>query len=144
MLNKTFFCFDFGTKNIGVAIGQNIICIANPLTTIQSKKKNHINWIKIQHLLKIWQPNHIIIGYPMNMDGTDQRLTDCVKIFAKTFNEKFKIPVEFYDERLSTVEAKSKLFKKGGYRALKKKYINSLSAVVILQSWFEDVYKKNK
>lgn len=79
--NKIFICFDFGEKNIGIAIGQKITKTATSLTTLKSRKKK-INWIKIKKILKDWKPDKIIIGLPMDMYGKEQEITKKVYNFA--------------------------------------------------------------
>ncbi|QJC33350.1 Holliday junction resolvase RuvX [Enterobacteriaceae endosymbiont of Donacia clavipes] len=138
--NITLLAFDYGTKNIGVAVGQSIIRIAHTLKVIKNKKSGIINWIILNDLINEWQPKKIIVGLPLQMDGSQQYTTVLTKKFAYYIKKKFNINVELHDERLSTVEAKYILFKYGGWKKLKKKNINSLSASIILQSWFE----KNK
>ncbi|XAJ77727.1 Holliday junction resolvase RuvX [Buchnera aphidicola (Ceratovacuna keduensis)] len=129
-----YISFDYGTKNIGVAIGQKITNTGNILDSIKSKNKN-INWKKIEKIIKLWNPKSIIIGLPLNMDGTEQKFTKQTKNFANKVSKKFNIKVHMHDERLSTVEAKSILFKKG-FKNLTKNKINSTSALIILESWF--------
>lgn len=125
--------FDFGTKKIGVAIGQKITCTANILNTINVK--NGIpNWNQISHLIIYWNPKIIIVGYPLNMDGSKQKITKKTILFAKILKQKYLINVELHDERLTTIESKSILYKNKKYKNIKKN-IHSLSAVLILESW---------
>ncbi|MBK4764796.1 MAG: Holliday junction resolvase RuvX [Pantoea sp. Brub] len=131
---KIILGFDFGMKNIGVAIGQTITRISSPLMTINSKC-NKINWSKIDSLLTKWQPNLIIVGLPLNMDGTEQSFTKITRKFVNCLKDKYKIQVYLQDERLTTVQARIDLFEQGGYSCLKKKLINSKSAAIILQDW---------
>ena len=126
--------FDFGTKNIGVAVGQTYTQTARSLKSIQTKQQ--INIEKFKKLFNEWEPNTVIVGYPLNMDGTKQKITQQSQTFSKKLKKIFKVPVLLHDERLSTVEAKSILFEKYGYKSLQKKNIDSMSAVVILESWF--------
>ncbi|WP_343128162.1 Holliday junction resolvase RuvX [Buchnera aphidicola (Takecallis taiwana)] len=131
--------FDFGTKNIGVAIGQNITCTAHALNCI--KVKNGIpDWNKIHHLITYWMPELIIVGYPLNMNGSQQKFTKKTITFAKLLKQRFLIDVKLHDERLTTIESKSILYMQGGYKKLKKNNINALSAALILESWLQ----KNK
>ncbi|QJC35349.1 Holliday junction resolvase RuvX [Enterobacteriaceae endosymbiont of Donacia proxima] len=135
----TLLAFDYGTKNIGVAVGQSFIRIAHTLKVIKNKKSGAINWIKFNNLFNQWKPKKIIIGLPLQMDGSQQYITTLVKKFAFHIKKKFNINnIEFHDERLSTVEAKNILFTTGGWKNLQKSDINSLSASIILQSWFEN------
>lgn len=127
--------FDFGTRSIGLAVGQDITETAQPITAIRAK--NGIpNWQEIEQLLAEWQPNYLVVGLPLNIDGTSQTLTQKAQGFADQLHARFGYSVYLHDERLSTVEAKAHLFNKGGYRALQKGHIDSISAVVILESWF--------
>lgn len=131
--------FDFGTKNIGVAIGQNITYTAHALNCIQVKK-GIPDWNKINTLITCWMPKLIIVGYPLNMNGSKQKFTKKTIIFSKLLKKRFHIDVELHDERLTTIESKSILYMQGGYKKLKKNYIDALSAALILESWFQ----KNK
>ncbi|AKC32557.1 Holliday junction resolvase RuvX [Candidatus Pantoea carbekii] len=136
MVSDILLGFDFGTKSIGVAVGQKLTCTARALTTLKAKNgKPH--WHQIAKLLKDWQPNYTVVGLPLNMDGTEQPLSKQVYTFANDLFTRFGITVKLQDERLSTIEARALLFKKGGYRALRKSKIDSQSAVIILQDWFE-------
>lgn len=137
-MSGTFLAFDFGTKSIGVAVGQKITGTARPLTALKAHNGNP-DWALIDRLLKEWQPERVIVGLPLNMDGSDQPLTDKARTFANRLNGRFAIPVVLHDERLSTVEARADLFARGGFKALDKGSVDSASAVVILESWFEQV-----
>ncbi|QCI26152.1 Holliday junction resolvase RuvX [Buchnera aphidicola] len=128
--------FDFGTKNIGAAIGQNITYTAHALNSIKVIK-GIPDWKKISYLIKYWMPKLIIVGYPLHMDGSKQKMTQKTIIFSKLLKKKYHIDVQLHDERLTTIEAKSILYTNGGYKKLKKKNIDSLSAALILESWFQ-------
>lgn len=80
----------------------------------------------------------MVVGLPLNMDGTEQPLTARAKKFANRLQGRFGLPVELHDERLTTTEARSEIFARGGYKALKKGKIDSISACLILESWFEN------
>ncbi|PPI86465.1 Holliday junction resolvase RuvX [Candidatus Pantoea edessiphila] len=126
--------FDFGIKNIGIAIGQLITGTTSPICSLKSKE-GIPDWTKIGKIIKEWQPSAIVVGLPLNMDGTEQHITNCAKKFADYLNDKYSINVYMQDERLSTIEARSELFRCGGYSALIKKSIDSNSAAIILQDW---------
>ncbi|MXP51304.1 Holliday junction resolvase RuvX [Pantoea sp. SoEX] len=131
---KIILAFDFGNKNIGVAIGQLITGIASPMNSL--KVKNGIpNWVQIEKLIKQWNPSIIIVGLPLNMDGSEQHTTSCAKNFANYLHNRFGISIYMQDERLSTKEARSELFEFGGFRSLNKDSIDSKSAAIILQDW---------
>ncbi|CUX96180.1 Putative Holliday junction resolvase [Candidatus Gullanella endobia] len=128
--------FDFGICNIGVAIGQRITCTAQPLTALKAHA-GVPQWQQIDKLLKEWQPETVVVGLPLNMDGSEQPITIHTRRFSKYLKIHFGVQIVLHDERLSTVEATARLFEYGGYRALIKNKIDSESAVVILESWLE-------
>lgn len=128
--------FDFGTKNIGVAIGQNITYTAHALNSIKVTK-GVPDWNKISSLIKYWIPKLIVVGYPLQMDGSKQKITHQTIAFSELLKKKYHIDVQLHDERLTTREAKSILYIYGGYKKLKKNNIDALSAALILESWFQ-------
>ncbi|BBR57497.1 Holliday junction resolvase RuvX [Klebsiella sp. WP4-W18-ESBL-05] len=138
-MSGTLLAFDFGTRSIGVAIGQRITGTARPLAAIKAQDGTP-DWNIIARLLKEWQPETVIVGLPLNMDGTEQPLTARARNFANKIHGRFGVPITLHDERLSTVEARAGLFEHGGFRALNKSSVDSASAVVILESYFEQGY----
>jgi len=131
---KTVIAFDFGTKSIGVAIGQSITGTASPLKAIRARD-GIPNWDEFATLISQWQPSALLVGWPLNMDGTEQPITLSVKRFVGRLKHKYQLPVFLHDERLSTVDAKAKLFELGGYKKLSKEKIDSVSACLIYESW---------
>lgn len=130
--------FDFGTKYIGIAVGQSITKTSRALTTVKAKQGIPA-WDTVDNLVKNWQPDAMIVGIPLNMDGTEQPLTELAKQFATSLRDRYQLPVHEMDERLTTVEAREQLFSHGGYRALQKDQIDSQAAQLILQNWLEQV-----
>lgn len=139
MSHLTLLAFDFGTKSIGVAVGQQLTGTARPLAALKAQDGTP-DWGKIETLLKEWQPDRVVVGLPLNMDGSEQPLTARARKFANRLHGRFGVQVELHDERLSTVEARADLFSRGGFRALNKGSVDSLSAVIILESWFENAW----
>ncbi|AGH80704.1 Holliday junction resolvase YqgF [Psychromonas sp. CNPT3] len=131
---KSLMGFDFGSKSIGIATGQMITMTAQPLLAI--KAQNGIpNWDNLEQLIKEWQPDMLIIGLPLNMDGTEQYITQRAKKFANRLHGRFGVKIALQDERLTTASAKEFIFELGGYKALDKGKIDSVSAALILESW---------
>ncbi len=133
---RTVLAFDFGTKSIGVAVGQEITGTASPLAALKAND-GIPDWQKIQALYDEWLPNVVVVGLPLNMDGTEQDVTHRAKKFANRLHGRFRKPVETWDERLSTADAKAILFELGGYKKLSKDKVDSVSACVIFASWAE-------
>lgn len=129
--------FDYGEKRIGVAIGQSITGTANPLKALKAKE-GQPDWSEVEQVLKEWQPDFLLVGLPLNMDGTEQLLTKRATKFANRLNGRFSITVKMMDERLSSVEAREQLFSNDGYKGLQKNSIDSQAACLILESWFRE------
>lgn len=132
---RTVIGFDFGLKNIGVAIGQEITGNASPLSVINARD-GIPNWEDIQQLIKKWAPGLLVVGLPLNMDGTEQEMTAAARRFGNRLNSRFQIPVEWEDERLSTYEALEQLGIRHKVQSNKTGDVDRISAQLILQSWF--------
>ena len=136
---RTFLGFDFGKKYIGVAVGQELTGSASPLGSVKAND-GIPHWDNLEKYLKEWQPDALVVGLPLNMDGSEQQLTLDAKKFGKRLQGRFGIEVLFQDERLTTADAKAQLFSRGGYRNLKKDNIDAESAKLIIESYFESMY----
>lgn len=132
--NITVMGFDFGMRHIGIAVGQTITRTAEALTSV-SAQQGIPDWKEIEKLIAEWKPDALVVGLPLNMDGTEQPITLHARRFVQKLKGRFHLPVYDEDERLSTVEAREKIFSQGGYRALTKKAIDSMAAKLILESW---------
>ncbi len=116
----TALAFDFGTKSIGCAIGQSITGTAQALPAFKAQD-GIPNWEAIEKCLKEWKPDVVIVGLPLNMDGTEQNLTLLARKFANRLQGRFGVNVHLQDERLTTTQARSEIFERGGFKALKKR-----------------------
>lgn len=139
--SKILIGFDFGMKRIGVAIGQTITQTARPLDTIQAKQ-GVPNWGAIEKVIEKWLPDAIVVGIPLNMNGTTQTITSTAKDFAANLRKRFKLPVYEMDERLTTKAAREQLFSKGGYKALQDGQVDRVAAQLILENWFLENWKQ--
>lgn len=129
--------FDFGTKSIGSAIGQEVTGTASPLKAFKAND-GIPHWEEIEKQIKEWQPHLLVVGLPTDLHGKAlETITPRAKKFAQRLHGRFGLAVEMHDERLSTREARTDLFAMGGYKALSKGNVDCQSAVVILESWFE-------
>ncbi len=136
MSNRTVIAFDFGSKSIGMAIGQEIIGSTHALPALKASHGSP-DWRAIAKLIQEWRPDLIVVGLPLNIDGSEQPFTKQARKFANSLHNRFTVQVILHDERFSTVEARAQLFNLRGFRALSKSRIDSVSAVVILKSWFD-------
>src|SRR3989338_2040471 len=126
--------FDYGTQSTGVAIGQTTTHTARPLTALKSQN-GAPNWPKIEKLIQNWNPNALIVGIPLNMDGSTQPITQSVKEFSQELQRRFNLPVHEIDERLTTIEARHQIFEEKGYKGLSKSAIDAAAATIIVENW---------
>ena len=135
----TILAFDFGMRHIGVATGNTVTKTATAQKCI-SAKNGIPNEAQLQKLFKDWCPSIVVVGLPLNMDGTEQLMTHRARKFGNRLSQNYKLKVVFVDERLTSASAKEEIFETGGFRALAKDKgaIDSLSAVTILEQYFSE------
>jgi putative holliday junction resolvase len=138
LAKKPIIAFDFGTKRIGVAVGQAITGTATPLPPL-SAMQGVPDWVLVKNLEQVWKPQAWVVGLPLNMDGTEQPITKQVRQFIKALKLQTQLPIYEMDERLSTKEARAELFEARGYAALQKESIDSFAAKLILERWFRSM-----
>lgn len=135
----TAMAFDYGTKKIGVAVGQSITQTASPLAVLPARD-GIPNWDTIEKLVREWQPEAFIVGMPFNMDGTENAMTKRAQKFLQRLSGRFNIPCYSMDERLSSREARQirkEMADAHGKAYNEKEAIDSLAAQLILENWFE-------
>ncbi|MDO9619618.1 MULTISPECIES: Holliday junction resolvase RuvX [Pseudomonas] len=129
--------FDYGSKQIGVAVGQVITGQARELCIL--KAQNGVpDWQKVEALIKEWQPDAIVVGLPLNMDGTKSEMSDRAEKFARRLNGRFNLPVHTHDERLTTYEAKGQRLQQGQNSGYRERPVDALAAALLLQGWLEE------
>lgn len=148
---EVFIGFDFSSRKIGVATGQSITSTATALITVKSVD-GQPDWTKISDIMKQWSPDALIVGLPLDMDGQEQKTTIAARHFGNALVKRFKLPLYYMDERLTSREA-SHLLGYDGHtsprrqstigRKVKKsnrhgENIDSKAAELILQSWLNE------
>lgn len=129
--------FDFGMKRIGVAVGNKIIVKATALRNI-SARDGVPNWDKVDKLISEWRPYMLVVGIPLNLDGSKQSTTFAAQKFLKKLEKRFALPVAEVDERLTTIEARDQLFETGGFRQIKNADVDCIAAKLITEQWLRD------
>lgn len=132
MNNKIIMGFDYGIKKIGIAIGNNLINTITILNTISSINGKP-NWYKISKLIKIWIPNLLLVGLPINIDNTESKMSFLSRKFGKKLKKKYLLPYKMIDERISTYEAKYLAKEEILY---KKKNLDGIAASIIINDYF--------
>jgi putative holliday junction resolvase len=129
--------FDFGLRYIGTAVGQTLTSNARPLGVLHANDGIPC-WTTLAKLINDWQPQLLLVGHPLNMDGSSSQITFCAEKFANRLQTKFRLPVHLVDERLSTRAAYEQLPDKQKHSNKKRrKTIDSLAAQVIVQQWLD-------
>ncbi len=123
---QTFLAFDFGTKRIGVAIGNSEIRQAQSLKTIQKKSLDD-TFGAIQKLVKEWEVTNFVVGLPMHPDGAEHEMTKRAKRFGNQLHGRLNLPVQWVDERYTSAVAENQTGD-----------IDSQAAVLILEQYFQE------
>lgn len=133
----TLLAFDFGTKRIGIAVGNTISNTARPLTTINDEK-NDTRFAAIAALLKEWEPSALVVGLPCNDDGTPHEMTAQSRRFANRLKGRFNLPTLLVDERYTSAAASTALGEAGIHGRKQKSLIDQYAAQQILQAYFDE------
>jgi len=126
--------FDFGSRKIGVAVGQSTTGCASPLTTLPCLA-GLPDWRAIEALVAEWQADILVVGLPRPADGGETALTRQVRSFASQLAGRTRRAVALVDERLSSAEARARLGQRRGRG--KSASVDAVAASVILESWLE-------
>ncbi len=133
----TLLAFDFGTKRIGIAVGNTVSATARPLTTINDEK-NETRFATIAALIREWQPAALVVGLPCNDDGTPHEMTARCRRFANRLKGRFDLPTLLVDERYTSAAASSVLDDEGVHGRKQKTLIDQYAAQQILQAYFDE------
>lgn len=132
---RRILAFDFGTKRIGVAVGQELTGTATPLEPLTARD-GIPDWNKLGALINQWQPDAFVVGIPLNMDGSVSEMALRARKFCNRLHGRFHKPSFGMDERLSSFDAKSQINATSD-AAETKISVDSMAAKLILESWFQ-------
>jgi len=145
---SSILAFDFGTKNIGIAAGNSSTQLADELRPIKAKE-GIPNWQEIEQLLNEWQTKTVVVGLPFNMDGSEMEMTRRARKFGNRLHARFACELHFFDERLTTKEAKViaeerlQVNSNPGHmkrrKTPKESPVDSIAARLILESWWRQL-----
>lgn len=128
--------FDFGTKRIGVAVGQRISGSSRELSPLKAKD-GVPDWELLDKLVTEWRPDAFVVGLPLNMDGTSSEMSLRAAKFARKLEGRLHKPSYTHDERLSSYEAKGIVMANSNERDFGRHSVDGLAARLILESWME-------
>ncbi|MFY9178584.1 MAG: Holliday junction resolvase RuvX [Venatoribacter sp.] len=129
--------FDFGTKRIGIAVGQRLTGTGEPLSPIKAND-GIPNWQELERIINTWNPDAFVVGLPLNMDGTPSSMSARANKFAKRLEGRYHRRAFTHDERLSSFEAKGYVMAQGGSRDFGKNSVDGLAAQLVLESWMAE------
>jgi len=136
-IQGTLLAFDFGTKRVGIAVGNTLLRYANPLATIADEKTN-IRFSVIAALLEEWKPCALVVGLPGNDDGSPHEMTALCRRFANRLKGRFNLPTILLDERYTSHSASAQLNEEGIHGMRQKALIDQYAAQQILQAFFDE------
>jgi putative Holliday junction resolvase len=137
----TILAFDFGSRWIGVAVGDTETRIASPVGVFEGEGAAQ-RIAEVGSLLREWRPERLLVGLPLAMDGGEHELTRRARRFARQLEARFRLPVDLADERLSSASAREDLRAAGKGGRAHKHDVHALAAKIILQSYFDDAPRR--
>ena len=125
----TVMAFDYGLRRVGVAVGNTVTKLGQPLKTIAAPNSDGL-FREIENLLEEWVPNQLVVGLPMHPDGTEHEMTSKAKRFGNQLHGRFGVPVSWVDERYTSAVLEG--------NAQMRDNLDSHSAVLILEQYFAE------
>ena len=123
----TVMAFDFGTRRIGLAVGNTLTQMGQPLKTV-SEGSSDASFKAIEGLLREWQPHRLVVGVPCHPDGTEHEMSAKARRFGNQLHGRFGLPVDWVDERYSSAVLESDPDMRDN--------LDSQSAALILEQYF--------
>lgn len=136
MPDGTVLAFDFGTRRIGVAIGEMMLRRARPLRVIDGEA-NDVRFTAIAGLIAEWQPSRLVVGLPLTPEGGDHEMSARCRRFARQLEGRYGLPVSLVDERYSSVVAEQDLAEAGLDWRRRRAAVDAEAAALFLQDWFD-------
>jgi putative Holliday junction resolvase len=135
--HATVLAFDFGTRKIGVAVGNTVVRVAHPLTTVEGEA-NAARFAAIDALVAEWAPGALVVGRPLDGDGSEHDMTARAERFARQLEARYGLPVARVDERWTTRAAATVLGEAGVRGRAREAALDEVAAQLILQAWLDE------
>jgi putative Holliday junction resolvase len=132
--------FDYGARRIGVAVGNALTGTARALEVIANGAQGPAG-PRVDALMREWQPQILLVGLPLTMEGEEQKNSAAARAFAARLDEKYKLPTQLVDERLSSREAARRFAQRRAGGQARRKHAAALDAVaaeIIIEQWLCD------
>ena len=130
---------DFGSKTVGVAVSDSLHITAQGLEIIRREQENKLRrtLARIEELVREYEVEEIVLGYPKNMNNTVGERGEKTEEFKQMVERRTGLPVVLWDERLTTVAADRAMIEAGIRRENRKKYVDRIAATFILQGYLD-------
>jgi len=138
----TYLGFDYGTKQIGIAVGGLASGRAEPLATA-NVQQGVPDWPMLDRLIQEWQPTALVVGLPLNMDDSENPMTRAARKFGQRLHARYNLPVLMVDERLTSVGAKNTMVESRVPWKQRKAKVDKLAAQTILQAYLDEQRRPN-
>ena len=126
--------FDFGTRRIGVAVGNTLMRVARPVSTLEIRERD-ARFAAIAALIAQWHAGHLVVGIPVHADGVQHAMTWQARRFARQLGGRFALPVSEVDERHTSEIARAEAIGSGREGRAQR---DAEAARIILQAWFDE------
>lgn len=131
--------FDFGLKRTGVAVGNTLTGSASPECTLQSQNEKP-DWLNISRLFDEWKPDQLVVGLPIELDGSKNPLEKPINRFCNQLNGRYNLPVDQENEQFTSIEAAARLKQlrqSGRKKKVSKEDVDKIAASIILENWMQ-------
>ncbi len=137
---------DYGSKTVGVAISDAYQLTAQGITVLWREKENHLRktFAEIEKLILEYEVEQIVVGLPLNMDDSEGERAQAALSFKDSLERRTGLPVVMWDERLTTLEAYDILNEARVKKEDRKKYVDKIAAVLILQDFLNNRQKSGE
>ncbi len=135
---------DFGSKTVGVAVSDELLITAQGIEIVRRKSENKLRQTlaRIEELIKEYNVEKIVLGFPKNMNNSEGERCEKTLEFKEMLERRTGLTVELWDERLTTVAADNLMMEAGIRRENRKEYVDQIAASFILQGYLD--YLKNE
>lgn len=134
---------DYGDKTVGVAVSDELLITAQPVTTIERERSNKLRktYQQLEAIIEEYEIEKIVVGKPLNMNGTEGERVDKTRAFSDELKRRTGLEIIEVDERLTTTEADRILEDTGVAHSGRKEHIDKMAAAIILQTYLDSIVK---
>jgi len=129
---------DVGTKTVGVSVSDMLGMTAQPVETVKiDSQEGNLGFNRLSEIIQEYKPSKVVIGLPKHMNNDEGERAQASRHYGEKLTDQFGIPVDYQDERLTTMQAEKVLIAGGTRRQDRKQHIDKLAAVLILQNYLD-------